>query len=505
VSFIRTTGAGSLAVSGCSFTNEPGTLVFDADWMGSGIISDSPLVRVTDCGFMNLTSGADVSSEKPDSFFEFFNNSLIHNRFGVRSLFAGIQRFAGNEVILQRFNQGATVGFCLNFPARFSVADNRFASVYGGGKMAAIVLNSPSADNSPLFGNSFANLPVGLFIDNPPVVDSALMAWSHNTSLMPRLGPQLRFSRFDRVPLQLAFVTDSVYGSAFGTPAEMKKVFSGSASSWRPGSFAWYSWDIPLAAFAGWKDQSVNAADHGLYAFMNFPFMGDSATVTDALPVARILSGYLQELRSMEDSGAWLGGRDLYSVLEGLVLCPAALRSPRLSGVWRGLGGEQKEWLAESFASIASRFTLGDTLLAALGTDMARLNVYDWVAPESAVEPRRKPVSPELMPQFTFPDLSAFRFLRSPVQAPDLPAFSVYPNPAREYITVKPVREISFRIPWEGSIISAGGSVMRRFTISSWEGQKISLSGMPAGIWFIELFAGNEYLGTLKFVKISPL
>ena len=502
--FLRVKGSPALEVIGSTFVNEPATMVFDADWMGTGIITDCGRIRVEGCHFMNLTCGLDLSSGDTEAALVFKNNELIHNRYGVKSLFTGMQRYEGNAVILQRYNTGPTVGFCLAYPGRFSLSGNRFSSVFGGGKMAGIVLLSPSQDNSPLFGNSFSNLPIGLFVDNPPSADQSLFRWSANRDSLPMLGPQLRYSWYDRVPLKIAVVTDSVYGSAFGTPDEIRKEFSLPASGWRPGGYAWYSWDIPMAAFRGWKDVPVKFPDHGLWSFMNFPALGDSAPdQTDTKSVAE-LAAYLGKLEGMTTSEEWINGKDISQIISVLNEVPAALRSPRMAPLLERIGGEREEWLAESFAGIAARFNRADSLLARFGTSLAAMNLITWNETQGRYSGNpRRPDSLRSFPPFVFPDLTAFRFLRS-ARAPVIPGFSVFPNPAEGYVVVKPSKEQAFRVPWQGAIFTSEGRVAKTFSIAGWQEQKISLAGLPAGMYIMEIFAGNEYLGCRKFIKTTP-
>jgi len=381
-SFLRTEGIPRLEVTGSIFVNEPGTYIFDADWMGTGITADGPSVSVNNSEFINLTNGLVLNSQNTDSKVNVFDNQFIHNRYGINSRFAGIQWISKNRIMLQRFNSGSTIGMYLRNPDRFAVNQNRFESVYGGGRMAGIVLSHPGFENAPVFNNKFSNLPVAVFMDGTPDIDSVLFRWAKNSGRTDslKLGPQLRYNQFDTVDLHLAIVVDSVFGSAIGTMAVVQEEYSIPASQWTPGGFAWYSDQVPMLAFHGWSLQAKRRTDNGLYWFMNYLGIMSSRHSVTGIQQNSDLMEYLLKISNFEESDAWINGADIYDALHQISEVPAASRSAKIAVYFDEYQAEDQTWLREALASIAGRFVKADSLLTDLGTELAQKNLDQWIS-----------------------------------------------------------------------------------------------------------------------------
>lgn len=504
--FIRAEGIPRLVVTGCRFVNDPGTSVFDADWMGTGLLFSGLSILVSKSEFINLTTGIDLHSTVFDSRAEITGNRFTHNRYGTRSQFAGIQWMSDNTVTLQRFNNGPTVGMLISDPVRFAVNRNIFNSVYGSGRMAGIVINHAGTGNSPVFNNAFTNLPVGIFMNGLPDIEPALFRWAANseTDGDPDLGPQFRYNRFDSVNMCLAAVVDSAFGSFVGTSAGLLTDYDIPATQWATGSFAWYSNQIPMAAFHGWIPPNQKRPDHGLYWFMNYLGIRDS--VHQGYPVRdyRWLREYILDIGDIEKTNEWIVAEPVYEALSRISAVPAAVRSARLSGYWAQYQAEDQMWLRKSLASIAERFEFADTLLSNLGTELALRRMEEWNAYQPVnLSDSLIPFTPVPLKGFDFPDLSAFRFGRLPQEQSGLPAFFLYPSPAEDYIWIRPQPGYSFDAAWEGHIISTDGRYSRSIRAESWKDQKVPVFSLPAGIYIIELFSGNQYLGAAKFLKTT--
>ncbi|MFA5815346.1 MAG: hypothetical protein WC865_06980 [Bacteroidales bacterium] len=504
--FVRSEGIPRLEVTGSNFVNEPGTYIFDADWMGTGISADGLSIRVDHSEFINLTNGLDLNSQNRDSKVEVIDNQFTHNRYGIKTRFAGVQWISNNRMILQRFNSGCTIGMLLGNPDRFAVNQNRFESVYGGGRMAGIVLNNPTFENSPVFNNKFSNLPVAVFMDGTPDIDSVLFQWAENsgTADFLKLGPQLRYNQFDTVDMHLAIVTDSVFGSAIGTMAEVQPEYSIPATQWTPGGFAWYADQVHMVAFHGWNLQAKRKPDHGLYWFMNYPGIGDLGHKDTGTQGYSDLMEYLLKINTVKESDGWIFGSDVYEALSRISEVPAAVRSAKFAVYWEKYQAEDQTWLREALASIAGRFVKADSLLTDLGTDLAQKNLEQWniFQPTNCIN-GLIPMKSAAVSGFDLPDLSAFRFVRPHQEQSGPPAFFLYPNPAQNYILIQPQLGYSFEKAWDGYIISVDGRYSKRIRIESWENQKLTISSLPAGVYFIELFSGIQYLGTAKFIKTT--
>lgn len=502
--FLRSEGVSRLEVTGSNFVNEPGTYIFDADWMGTGISTDGRSISVNNSEFVNLTNGLVLNSQNPDSRVDIIDNRFINNRYGINTGFAGIQWISKNRMILQRFNSGCTIGIYFRNPDRFAVNQNRFESVYGSGRMAGIVLSHPSFENAPVFNNEFSNLPVAVFMDGPPDIDSVLFQWAKNsgTTDFLKLGPQLRYNQFDTVDLHLAIVVDSVFGSAIGKMAVVQPEYSIPATQWTPGGFAWYADQVPMLAFHGWNLQAKRRPDNGLYWFMNYLGLMSSGHYISGIQRFSDLKEYLLKISTFEESGGWINGADVYDALRRVSEVPAAARSAKIAGYWEQYQAEDQTWLREALASIAGRFVKADSLLTDLGTNLAQKNLDQWISyrPTGRIN-GVTPMKSADVSGFDLPDLAAFRFERSHQEQSGLPAFLLYPNPVQDYILIRPEAGYTFENAWDGSIISLDGRYSKRVRIESWENQKLTISSLPAGVYVIELFSGNQYLGTAKFIK----
>lgn len=501
--FIRSTGVPFIKVVGTVFINEPGSYVFDADFMGTGINTDAPGIVVERCEFQNLTTGIDLNSQNPEAVADVYDNRFIHNRFGIVSSWQGLQRFSKNRLILQRFNSGNTIGIMLWNPDRFVVKENSFESVYGGGRMAGIVLNHASTENSPVFGNNFSNLPIGVFMDGNPDIDEGLLQWAQDgggDSDQLKLGPQFRNNQFDTVALHLAIVTDSVCGMATGSPDIVGAEYFIPASQWSTGAFAWYSEKVNVVAFDGWKPLKSGNPDHGFYWFMNYQGLTELSQQEQKGHDYLELAKYLLNYKSLMDSTDLFFDTDYYRSILRFSEVPAALRSPTLAEYWNKYRAEDQPWLREGLAAIAGRFTREDSLLSEMGTELAKKNMEKWREFNSTGFGMNQVRMNQV---FEFPDLSAFRFVRPFQERSDTIAFLVYPNPAENYILVQPKEGHSLNKNWQGKIFSADGRFSIKVLINSWNEQKLNIGSLSSGVYFIELFSGIQYLGTAKFVKIT--
>ena len=503
--FLHFEGGTCLEVSETRFINEPGTFIFDADWMGTGISADAGSVRVEHSEFINLTNGIDLYSNNPDSKLMISDNEFFNDRNGIRTHFAGIQWIGSNHFVLQRFNAGNTLGIYLREPGRFVILRNRFESVYGSGRQAGIVLSRPSAETSPVFENQFTNLPVGIFTDGSPNIDSTLFEWAKNDRPAEslRLGPQYRFNRFDTVSLLLAQVTDSVFGTAIGHPTAIGREYSMAATEWNPGGYGWYAGSIPMVAFRGWKTGSLAMAGHGLYWFMNYPGI-DAYGPFGGMPGGlSVLKEFLNKMSAVKDSTSWYFPDDVYLAMVRISGMPAALRSVEISGGWEKYGAGNQAWLRESLGALAGRFTRADSLLTELGTVVAQANLEAWKLMKSKPAAGDTISGIPVMPGFDFPDLAAFRFFSPGEAESELPGFLIYPVPSPDFVLIRPRPGFTFETAWDGRILSVDGRPCRTIRIESWEDQRLDISTLPAGLYFIELFSGNRYLGTAKFIKTT--
>jgi hypothetical protein len=68
---------------------------------------------------------------------------------------------------------------------------------------------------------------------------------------------------------------------------------------------------------------------------------------------------------------------------------------------------------------------------------------------------------------------------------------------------VRPLDGYSLKNSWDGRIFSSDGQCIRKFRIGSWQGLNVDLTSLPSGVYVIELYAGNKYLGAEKFVKTT--
>lgn len=512
VSFLRSQGIPRIRVSDSRFINEPGTLIFDANWMGSAIVTDALSAEIRNSEFTNLTCALDFWSQDADSRTDITDNVFSGNRYALKSDHRGIQWIKNNTFNLQRFNSGPSLGVFLRHPGRFVVFGNRFESVFGGGRLAGVVISDPSPENSPVYNNQFTNLPVGVFMDTPPDIDSVLLDWARNmgpASLL-KLGPQLRFNRFDTVGIQFAIVKDSIYGSAIGDAYPIREENSLPATRWSPGGYAWYGKQLPMLAFTGWKSSGLSPKGHDLYWFMNLVAIHSGAR--QGLPDGTAglkgsgwnseLANYLNRLASFAESEQWIFGSGIYKALERISDLPAALRSSEYSSYWDRFHAEDEDWIRESLGSISSRFVKADSLLTGLGTFLAEKSLDEWINIQPILKPMSGlPARPLEDYGFEFPGMNFFRFVRTAQQQSPLPAFTVYPNPAPEYIIIQPNMGYTFETAWRGTIRSSDGRQFGTFTISSWLEQKVFVTGLPAGIYIIEFYRGNQYLGAAKFIK----
>lgn len=504
--FIRTEGIPKLVVSESVFINEPGTGIFDSEWMGTGIYSDAHSIRISHCEFTNLTSGLVLNSRNNDSKAEVVNNQFTHNRCGIRSCFDGIQWFSGNHLILQRFNTGNTLGMLLTYPGRFALNGNVFESVYGGENMAGLVIRHPTHENSPVFSNRFSNLPVAVFMDGMPDIDPALFTWAEGflkTDSL-KLGPQFRYNQFQSVGMNLAIVADSVFGVAIGKTEDALPQYVIPATNWSIGGYAWYSGRLNLAAFHGWEKNTASRPDHGLYWFMNY--LGIDALETNHNPVIEypLLTSYLKEIFTAEKSDKQISDTGFHDALRRISEVPAAARSAKLAGYWEKYQAEDDPRFRDALARMAEHFVEADSLLTDMGSCLAQKNLDLWPGFRPGVcldcpFPKGFPDSTG----FHFPDLSPFRFVRPAGEQPETRDFMVYPNPAQDCIYIQPRTGYLFNRTLKGSLVSADGKFTQDFLIESWESQKLDISIISAGIYFIELYSGNQYLGAAKFIKIS--
>ncbi len=512
VSFLRTDGISRLSVTNSRFINVPGTSITDANWLGIGIIAAAGSIFINKCEFTNLTTALDLSTQFSDSKLRIIENSFVDNKIGIKTDFAGLQKISNNHLTLQRFNSGYSLGILLCFPDRFSVDHNRFESLYGGGQQAGLAIISPSHQNSPVFNNKFSNLPLGVYLDGPPAIDLALFQWAKfpGSENLLQLGPQLRFNEFDTVSLPFAVSTDSVFGSAIGTPEKIRSVDSLPPTRWNIGGYLWYNNQVPMVAFNGWRQGSEALPDHGLYWFMNYigvtnPNMTCEGCIGGVMVNRNSeLIEYLNKLANYQHTEESYNGSDIYQALQRVSKVPAVLRSSIFSSWWDKYNPGENIWLSASLASIAGNFVRADTLLTVLGTILSQKNLLEWSSSQplkNIFNSSRQKSSADF--QFIFPDLSCFRFVRPQQSEPLTSGFFIYPNPAEDYLLVEPNAGYSFNNVWQGRITSAIGSYSKEIRIGSWQDQKLNISDLPSGLYIIEFYTGNKYLGAAKLIKIT--
>jgi len=503
--FTRFEGVKNLMVSNSHFINEPGTFIFDADWMGTGILADGPMISVISCEFENLTFGLDLRSADKGSKLAVSGNLFKNNRYGIASEFSGIQLITDNRMVLQRFNTGSTLGILVRQPKKMALCNNSFESVYGSGSMAGIAISGLPVETSPVFNNDFSNLPVGVFIDGAPDIDSTLFQWAgeSGTDEDLRLGPQLRFNRFDSVGLSLAVIVDSVYGSALTGSLDGLPEVTGGAAQWNAGGYGWYSGQIHMAAFNGWERGGSTHKDHGFFWFMNYLGITETGPIDFVGQDAICLKEYLNGILAIEEQGVWPEAMDVYEALVQSARIPATLRSGKLAGIWSKFSPDNQPWLQDALSSISSRFVNEDRLLTGLGTTQAKRNLSEWSSANPTPEEYYNPRELRSNTGFDLPDFSIFRFATPRSGIPGPVAFEMYPNPAQDFIKVRPMPGYSYDQQWSGYLFSANGHFVKILQIESWEDQKISISDIPAGAYMIELFSGNQYLGAGKFIKIT--
>jgi hypothetical protein len=304
--------------------------------------------------------------------------------------------------------------------------------------------------------------------------------------------------------MRLAMVSDSVFGAAEGPTGDLKPDYSVSATQWTPGGFAWYAPAIRMMAFKAWKQPEGALADNSLYWFMNYLGLGCTDSLDCIGTEPDLLRDYIRKLKALDDSGDPFLNTDVYSALQSIRETPAAVRSVRQSAYWLRYGAEDDPWLRESLASIAGRFSKADSSLTGEATSLAKKNLNSWQFYRPAVlDTANIPQVMEPVAAYDLPDLSAFLIARPPQQPAGKPAFLLYPNPAHDYIQVQPLAAYTYDTPWEGFIVAADGRNSVYIRIQSWEDQRINISRLPAGVYLVELFSGNQYLGASKFVKIT--
>lgn len=505
-SFVRSEGIPRLVVTGCTFVNEPGTLIFDADWMGTGISAYGRFLEINNSGFVNLTSGLDLYSYDTDAKVDVAGCRFMNNRYGVKTRFAGVQVISRNQFVLQRFNSGSTIGILLGNPDRFAVNLNRFESVYGGGHQAGMVIKDPSKETSPVFNNQFSNLPDAILVDGPPEIDSLLFQWAREGAPVDssKLGPQFRYNQFDTVSLFLAMITDSVFGTAAGQPTEMVMEDSICASDWSTGGFGWYSDSIKIMAFHGWKAGGNKLPDHGLFWFMNYQVLSSSGQTGSGPAGYESLTAYLEKLSDLDYSLAGDPVRNMHDILGSVSQVPAAARSSRIARLLEKYNAGDQVWIREALASMAGRFVREDSLLTDLGTRAAKNNLARWMDFRPDISPDHlNPYEFDLFSDYDLPDFSAFRFTKHDQEKVRGQAFIPVINPAQDFITIYPQSGYTFNSTWNGIIFSVDGRFSKRIAIGSWRDQRVDISSLKAGVYFIELFSGNQYLGAGKFVKVT--
>lgn len=504
--FVRSEGIPRLEITGCKFMNIPGTVAFDADWLGTGILASGPSIRIEQSKFINLTCGVDLKSNIRESKAEVSDNQFDNNRYGIQTHFAGVQWISNNQFMLQRIDSGGTAGVIMWNPDRFVVNDNRFESVFGGGRMAGVLLNHPSSASSPVFKNTFLNLPVAVFVNGTPKIEPVLFQWAKNpkTANFLRLGPQLRYSEFEGVPMPMAIVTDSVYGTAVGTIAEAGPEYFKGSSRWIPGGFGWHTDSLRMVAFGGWKQETLKEPDHGLYWFMNYlGAVGREYHGRSPLGDTELMK-YLLKIQAVEELDSLFSDTNNNKAISRIAEVPATARSSRLAKCWEIDSLQDQALLRDTLAYIAGKFVRADSLLTDLGTDLAQKNFEQWIKFQPGISHH------EIVPTESFP-LSIIEFPPLPASLMDglsqadsrLPAFKLYPNPAQDFIWLQPQPGYSSNKTWDGNILSADGRCWMNFRIGSLEGQKLFISSLPPGVYFIELFSGLNKLGTSKFVKTS--
>lgn len=522
VSFIEATGSGVLQVSGCGFVNEPGTYLFDADYCGSGIIADGFGLEIGSSEFRNLFRGVGGICPDPSRGIEITGNEFIHNRCGLHISTGGLVRVENNLFQLQRFNEGSTIGLRLERPDRFVINKNRFESIYGSGSMAGISLFRPASTSSLVSGNEWKNLPLGIFIDGPPPVDSLLLAASATGSDLAGFvdfGPQLLDNSFYDTPVKLALIHDSINGISIGYPSDYKTVTGTFAWNRPVGGYAPYSDSLFLSAFNGWNNGHDGLEEDGFYFFMNYINLEEGKGrkaegrnqgkeykikgVRDLKDAGEYLSDYIMISRLIEDPGF----PDIFRLLPELVQVPAILRSGHLSAFSDRFTVDQKPWLLETLTGIAGSFVKGDSLLASCAARQAYLNDSLWRYPAVTLPTFVRNMVPEWSDypadRYDLPDLRFFRFAQPPVVEGLPPAFDLWPNPAEEVVYIHPQKGYAPGPDWRLRISSSSGRNMMTRRIAGWEDLIIRVADLPAGLYIAMLSDTSRNLGSRKFIKIK--
>jgi hypothetical protein len=471
--FVRSTGRAELSVQNCSFVNEPGTFLFSPDSCGIGIDFTGHKLSVTSCSLENLGVGIRASS---DVLIDCGYNQFINNRCGILGVGGSFITILENRFLLQRLNGVPTYGAVLKASGSFNFSRNVLESEYGSGQMAGFCLENPGDENSYIGSNLFKNLPVAVLVHAPPDIEQSLMEWAREAGRdfsELRLGPMLRKNQFERTPVRLLLMEDSLVGTMIGSPQGIKLTIRIHAEQWPVGGYYWYDDSCRLTAVGPLNMETVAVErKHGFYTYLNMWDDGpNSLTGGDIDNLKKVL----MQIGEMDANPEKFFTTDLMNNLNVLKDNPMALRSARVSADLHTVTNGGAAWYRQALATIAGTFTLADS-----------------TTPST-------PLTLHLPP---WPAATYYRFLAESDFSQPHPAFEIRPIPASEYIAVYPRASFTPNETWRYEIFSPDGKIMAAGSIREWQSLKIETSGLAGGIYFIRIFGSRMNLGTQRFTII---
>ncbi len=483
----------SLFVSGCSFANEPGSQLFHPDSSGLGINIESFFLNVEYSRFFNLTDAIRARANQT----LIGNNEFENNRCAVNLKSDGFTQVFGNSFELQRLNDVPTFGIVLHQPNLFKLEQNQFSSVYGGGQMAGIFLIGPDLSNSPTGDSRFANLPAAAVIMNPPDAEAELLKWANeigNDLSRLLVGPQFRNNTYDKTPVQLIMMHDSVHGTMLGEPPGTTMIRADRITDWPVGGYQWYSESNPLTALkAEEASPDTLPAQHGLLMTMNQLDTGTGRFLSQDIDS---LKSALRMLQYVSDHPGEFIGPDFYKTLQALSEIPMAARSAKIMRLTDPYNTEEQARTRQALARMAGTCTRVDSLLIDLRDTLALLMTRQGSCPERPTLPSTFPDLPD------WPRGAAQHFLPSGDFSRVVPAFEVWPNPASDYIFLAPEKGYVPDETWRYEIFSAEGQLMQSGSFPGWQSLKIETRGLSGGIYFIRIFGSRRNLGIQRFIII---
>ena len=508
--FIHVDHIAELRLIDCSLINEPGTFTFSSDYLGDGIVCRSRVLRIWDSRIENLTRGIVFSPGDHGSLLYLFNNRFVKNQLSVLSGYDGFHSIRENLFELQKLDQRVTTGIHLITPQKFDIGENVFFSEFGSGEQIAVILENPGNETCLVEQNQIFNLAVAFMVTHSVDHDSLLLDHFQGAAMETPLpfGPLFVNNEFYKTDSWLSWETQPGYGISVGShPASEIRMTD--ATTWPSGGYTWYNQFHKQCGFFGKKVELPSPGD-GIWFYTNHLTLNSSLPdLTDAehQTIQSGISDYFERYQTQLVNLSGNPAGDPYTWLDTVAEIPMIARSSKVIMGMKERGWSNEIWITEQLAALAAKYSPQDSLLSRYAHFVAKRNLTEW----NRIYPGNSgPTDPDLtnwnflqtlQPRPFFP--SYFVFYQPTSFSSSPPNFTLHPIPASDWIQIHPKPGSVLGKGWQYQLLTPSGSLVASGWILDWNDLTLSLQGLTDGMYIIEIWQNERFLGSQRLIKIN--